>query len=70
MTALDIVYGRQGGRRLQPQTDREQFVSLQLAIADGRVVRAECLCSYWWLAACDVGKPCDHCGEPMASVSA
>ena len=63
--ALDLVHGRGGGRRLPRLSDYEQDLAFKAAAAEGRIVRAHCLCESWWLAPCDVGSTCGACGTPM-----
>lgn len=64
-SALDLIYGRQGGRRLPPKSDFEQAADFAHAIADGKVVVASCDCTRWWLARRDVGQRCRACDSPM-----
>ncbi|MCA1571984.1 MAG: hypothetical protein LC798_17065 [Chloroflexi bacterium] len=66
--AHDLLYGRRGGRRLPLLSDFDQDLEFKAAIAAGAVVYAECFCTAWWLAPCDVGRTCGHCGEPMERV--
>lgn len=66
--ALDIVHGRQGGRRLPALSGKAERLVFAQAMADGQVVYAECLCSYWWLAPVTLGEPCDACGHTYRTV--
>lgn len=66
--ALDMRYGRGGGRRLPIQTDAEAAEAFEAAVAAGDIVRCACFCTLWWLVAKDVGGPCGHCGEPMVEI--
>lgn len=61
--ALDKVHGRQGGRRLPALDAEAQDVAFDQAQADGRIVYAECMCSYWWLVPAQLGDVCGHCGH-------
>jgi hypothetical protein len=68
--ARDLRFGRRGGRWLPLLTDAQQAEAFATAIEDGRIVHAECICTYWWLAPCDIGTPCGSCAEPMRKVAA
>lgn len=64
--AIDLRYGRQGGRRLHLETDAEQARRFEEAVAAGEVVYVRCDCpNNWWIAAKDVGRPCHTCAGPM-----
>lgn len=67
-SALDLRYGRGGGRRLPIQTDAEAAEAFEAAVEVGDIVRAMCFCTFWWLVRKDVGSPCGHCGEAMVRV--
>lgn len=64
-SAMDLRYGRQGGRRLPLQSDWEQAAAFAAAVAERRVLAAACACQDWWIAPCDLGSPCEACGRPM-----
>lgn len=68
MTATDVRYGRRGGRTLAKQTQAEQEAAWQAAIAEGRIVRASCDCTLWWLIPRQLGDTCLACGGPMRQV--
>lgn len=68
-SALDIVHGRQGGRRLPTLSAGGQALVFAAAIGSGQVVYAECLCSYWWLAPVTLGQLCDACGHTYRMAS-
>lgn len=65
--ALDLVHGHRGGRSLPRLSDFAQDQALQAEIAKGTVVRANCTCTSWLLARCDVGKACRACGDLMVA---
>lgn len=67
MTALDLVWGRGGGRRLDTLTTAEEAADFDQAVADGKIVHAACGCSWWWLARRDVGQVCRGCDQPMVA---
>ena len=69
MTAADTRYGRRGGRTLAPQTPAEQAAAWQAAIAAGRIVRASCDCTMWWLIPRQVGEVCHACRTPMRRIT-
>lgn len=68
MTALDIRYGRQGGRRLPTLSAAEQAEAWAADVAAGKIVRASCLCTMWWLLRRNVGDTCLACKMPMQEV--
>lgn len=68
--ARDLRFGRRGGRWLPLLTDHEQAEAFAAAVDAGTIVRAECICTYWWLASIDLGTPCGHCGERLTAVAA
>lgn len=63
--ALDLVHGRKGGRSLPRESDYEQAVRLEAAIAQGVVVRVRCRCTRWLITARHVGDLCRACDAPM-----
>lgn len=67
-SALDMRYGRGGGRRLPTQSDYEQARNFDEAVTAGQIVRAMCFCTVWWLVLKDVESPCGHCGYPMVRI--
>lgn len=68
-SAIDLRYGRQGGRRLHLETDAEQAQRFEVAVADGAVVYVRCECpNGWWVAAKDNGKLCHSCGATMTGI--
>ena len=69
MSGRDIRYGRSGGRWLPAMSAAAEAAAFAAAVEAGEIVRGECLCSYWWLVAVDVGSICGHCGEPRRAAS-
>lgn len=65
--ALDLVHGRKGGRNAHQLTDFEAAEALKAAVASGTVVRARCMCTWWWIARRDRGKACLACRLPMVA---
>lgn len=51
--------------RTVTRTPAEEAEAFHAAIAEGRIVRAACVCTGWWLVPMQLGSPCGHCGEPM-----
>ncbi len=68
VTANDIRYGRRGGSDLPRQTPAEQAAAFQAAIDEGRIVRASCDCTLWWLVPRQIGELCQACRTPMRRV--
>lgn len=59
MTALDILHGRGGGRRLDPG----------VVITEPAPVLAVCPHGdRWWITPADAGKPCWRDNKPLAVV--
>lgn len=54
MTALDILHGRGGGRRLPAGR-----------VLPGTILWAKCDCTWWRVVPSTVGQPCWGCGAPI-----
>lgn len=70
MTANDIRYGRGGGRTLPRRTPAEEAEAFATAIQEGRIVRAACDCTEWWLVPKQINTLCRACKTPMREVQA
>lgn len=61
-SALDLVWGRGGGRRLPAEAPE------QVARKRAELVRAACLCTEWDLVDQQLGELCAWCGQQMLAL--
>lgn len=55
-------------RKVRKRSAEEERLAFQAALTIGEVVYAQCFCTRWWIARCDVGMPCHSCGEKLQAI--